>query len=108
MAIDEEVGDDVTRIESATGSSRPGNQNPWGVHRPAAGAAARHDLRAGGRPGHGLRAWTDRAAIGLTAARPDAIVAEMSLPGTYGTGTARIFTNRPSAAAEVLTDAATS
>ncbi|MFE0809147.1 glycoside hydrolase family 3 protein [Streptomyces sp. NPDC058794] len=56
-------------------------------------------------------AWMDRAVTGLTAARPDAIVVEMGLPGTYGSGTARIFTHGASAAsgvaaAEVLTGAA--
>ncbi|CAM5562472.1 hypothetical protein SVIOM342S_04679 [Streptomyces violaceorubidus] len=55
-------------------------------------------------------AWMSRAVTGLTAARPDAIVVEMGLPGTTGAAAAQIFTHGASAAsgvaaAEVLTDA---
>ncbi|MCW1097162.1 glycoside hydrolase family 3 protein [Streptomyces sp. RS2] len=54
-------------------------------------------------------AWMSRAVTGLTAARPDAIVVEMGLPGAT-TAEAQIFTHGASAAsgvaaAEVLTDA---
>ncbi|MET9352571.1 glycoside hydrolase family 3 N-terminal domain-containing protein [Streptomyces sp. NPDC006617] len=54
-------------------------------------------------------AWMSRAVTGLTAARPDAIVVEMGLPGA-GTAAAQIFTHGASAAsgvaaAEALTDA---
>ncbi|BET46956.1 glycoside hydrolase family 3 protein [Streptomyces tendae] len=53
-------------------------------------------------------AWMSRAVTGLTAARPDAIVVEMGLPGAT-TAEAQIFTHGASAAsgvaaAEVLTD----
>ncbi|MFJ3038725.1 glycoside hydrolase family 3 protein [Streptomyces tendae] len=53
-------------------------------------------------------AWMSRAVTGLTAARPDAIVVEMGLPGAT-TAAAQIFTHGASAAsgvaaAEVLTD----
>ncbi|MGW2293086.1 glycoside hydrolase family 3 protein [Streptomyces violaceorubidus] len=55
-------------------------------------------------------AWMNRAVTGLTAARPDAIVVEMGLPGTTTAAAAQIFTHGASAAsgvaaAEVLTDA---
>ncbi|KPC71953.1 glycoside hydrolase family 3 protein [Streptomyces coelicoflavus] len=54
-------------------------------------------------------AWMSRAVTGLTAARPDAIVVEMGLPGTTPTAAAQVFTHGASAAsgvaaAEVLTD----
>ncbi|MFA3876093.1 glycoside hydrolase family 3 protein [Streptomyces sp. MMCC 100] len=54
-------------------------------------------------------AWMSRAVTGLTAARPDAIVVEMGLPGSTATAAAQIFTHGASAAsglaaAEVLTD----
>ncbi|MYS54767.1 glycoside hydrolase family 3 protein, partial [Streptomyces sp. SID6013] len=53
-------------------------------------------------------AWMSRAVTGLTAARPDAIVVEMGLPGISTTAAAQIFTHGASAAsgaaaAEVLT-----
>ncbi|WP_030179309.1 glycoside hydrolase family 3 protein [Streptomyces violaceorubidus] len=56
-------------------------------------------------------AWMNRAVAGLTAARPDAIVVEMGLPGTTTAAAAQIFTHGASAAsgvaaAEVLTDVA--
>ncbi|MER7962669.1 MULTISPECIES: glycoside hydrolase family 3 protein [Streptomyces] len=56
-------------------------------------------------------AWMSRAVTGLTAARPDAIVVEMGLPGTTAAAPAQIFTHGASAAsglaaAEVLTGAA--
>ncbi|RSS19882.1 glycoside hydrolase family 3 protein [Streptomyces sp. WAC05458] len=56
-------------------------------------------------------AWMGRAVTGLTAARPDAIVVEMGLPGTAGAAAAQIFTHGASAAsgvaaAEVLTGSA--
>ncbi|NEC74443.1 glycoside hydrolase family 3 protein, partial [Streptomyces rochei] len=38
---------------------------------------------------------------GLTAARPDAIVVEMGLPGTAGAAAAQIFTHGASAASGV-------
>ncbi|AXL91593.1 sugar hydrolase [Streptomyces sp. CB09001] len=55
-------------------------------------------------------AWMSRALTGLTAARPDAIVVEMGLPGTGTAAAAQIFTHGASAAsgvaaAEALTDA---
>ncbi|OWA18812.1 sugar hydrolase [Streptomyces sp. CS159] len=54
-------------------------------------------------------AWMSRAVTGLTAARPDAIVVEMGLPGTTPAAAAQVFTHGASAAsgvaaAEVLTD----
>ncbi|MFE5261986.1 glycoside hydrolase family 3 protein [Streptomyces coelicoflavus] len=54
-------------------------------------------------------AWMSRAVTGLTAARPDAIVVEMGLPGTTSAAAAQVFTHGASAAsgvaaAEVLTD----
>ncbi|PPS89879.1 glycoside hydrolase family 3 protein [Streptomyces sp. MH60] len=54
--------------------------------------------------------WMSRAVTGLTAARPDAIVVEMGLPGTTTVAAAQIFTHGASAAsgvaaAEVLTAA---
>ncbi|CAL9417417.1 glycoside hydrolase family 3 protein [Streptomyces sp. enrichment culture] len=54
-------------------------------------------------------AWMSRAVTGLTAARPDAIVVEMGLPGATTAAAAQIFTHGASAAsgvaaAEVLTD----
>ncbi|MGN3954972.1 glycoside hydrolase family 3 protein [Streptomyces sp. WAC8370] len=56
-------------------------------------------------------AWMSRAVTGLAAARPDAIVVEMGLPGTTAAAPAQIFTHGASAAsglaaAEVLTGAA--
>ncbi|MGV9393612.1 glycoside hydrolase family 3 protein [Streptomyces olivaceus] len=45
--------------------------------------------------------WMSRAVTGLTAARPDAIVVEMGLPGTDGAATAQIFTHGASAASGV-------
>ncbi|WP_031046653.1 glycoside hydrolase family 3 protein [Streptomyces sp. NRRL F-5650] len=58
-------------------------------------------------------AWMSRAVTGLTAARPDAIVVEMGLPGTTTAAPAQIFTHGASAAsgvaaAEVLTGASAS
>ncbi|MFE5599650.1 glycoside hydrolase family 3 protein [Streptomyces coelicoflavus] len=55
-------------------------------------------------------AWMSRAVTGLTAARPDAIVVEMGLPGPTSAAAAQVFTHGASAAsgvaaAEVLTDA---
>jgi beta-N-acetylhexosaminidase len=55
-------------------------------------------------------AWMERAVTGLTAARPDAIVVEMGLPGAVTAGAAQIFTHGASAAsglaaAEILTGA---
>ncbi|MFD7065438.1 glycoside hydrolase family 3 protein [Streptomyces sp. NPDC059906] len=55
-------------------------------------------------------AWMSRAVTGLTAARPDAIVVEMGLPGAGTAAAAQIFTHGASAAsgvaaAEALTDA---
>ncbi|MFH8276681.1 hypothetical protein [Streptomyces sp. NPDC018322] len=41
------------------------------------------------------------ALTGLTAAQPDTIATETGLPGTYGTGTVRIFTHGASAASGV-------
>ncbi|MFD5460842.1 glycoside hydrolase family 3 protein, partial [Streptomyces olivaceus] len=46
-------------------------------------------------------AWMSRAVTGLTAARPDAIVVEMGLPGTDGAAAAQIFTHGASAASGV-------
>ncbi|MFD7957361.1 glycoside hydrolase family 3 protein [Streptomyces ardesiacus] len=56
-------------------------------------------------------AWMSRAVTGLTAARPDAIIVEMGLPGATAAAPAQIFTHGASAAsglaaAEVLTGAA--
>ncbi|WP_037762909.1 glycoside hydrolase family 3 protein [Streptomyces sp. FXJ7.023] len=45
--------------------------------------------------------WMSRAVTGLTAARPDAIVVEMGLPGTDGAAAAQIFTHGASAASGV-------
>jgi beta-N-acetylhexosaminidase len=42
-----------------------------------------------------------RAVTGLTAARPDAIVVEMGLPGTTTVAAAQIFTHGASAASGV-------
>ncbi|MDI6517029.1 glycoside hydrolase family 3 N-terminal domain-containing protein [Streptomyces coelicoflavus] len=58
-------------------------------------------------------AWMSRAVTGLTAARPDAIVVEMGLPGTTSAAAAQVFTHGASAAsgvaaAEVLTDVSAS
>ncbi|KAF2776773.1 glycoside hydrolase family 3 protein [Streptomyces sp. OM5714] len=58
-------------------------------------------------------AWMSRAVTGLTAARPDAIVVEMGLPGTTSVAAAQVFTHGASAAsgvaaAEVLTDVSAS
>ncbi|WP_121709735.1 glycoside hydrolase family 3 N-terminal domain-containing protein [Streptomyces sp. E5N91] len=55
-------------------------------------------------------AWMSRAVTGLTAARPDAIVVEMGLPGAGAAAAAQIFTHGASAAsgvaaAEALTQA---
>ncbi|MFD5280715.1 glycoside hydrolase family 3 protein [Streptomyces rubrogriseus] len=55
-------------------------------------------------------AWMSRAVTGLTAARPDAIVVEMGLPGAGPAAAAQIFTHGASAAsgvaaAEALTQA---
>ncbi|MGQ4445663.1 glycoside hydrolase family 3 protein, partial [Streptomyces violaceoruber] len=54
--------------------------------------------------------WMSRAVTGLTAARPDAIVVEMGLPGAGAAAAAQIFTPGASAAsgvaaAEALTQA---
>ncbi|OSC57764.1 sugar hydrolase [Streptomyces sp. Alain-F2R5] len=115
-----------------------GNQTPWGVADPLRerlpgttsvrvrgqeleeGTVALESCAlepAAGRPlvivarDAARHAWMDRAVTGLTAARPDAIVVEMGLPGACGTGAARIFTHGASAAsgvaaAEVLTGSA--
>jgi beta-N-acetylhexosaminidase len=45
--------------------------------------------------------WMSRAVTGLTAARPDAIVVEMGLPGTTTVAAAQIFTHGASAASGV-------
>ncbi|MEU4981713.1 glycoside hydrolase family 3 N-terminal domain-containing protein [Streptomyces sp. NPDC021969] len=55
-------------------------------------------------------AWMSRAVTGLTAARPDAIVVEMGLPGATSAAAAQVFTHGASAAsgvaaAEILTTA---
>ncbi|MER6049570.1 glycoside hydrolase family 3 N-terminal domain-containing protein [Streptomyces sp. NPDC001793] len=47
------------------------------------------------------RAWMGRALAGLTAARPDAVVVEMGLPGDALPGAVRIFTHGATAASGV-------
>ncbi len=105
-----------------------GKQTPWGVAAPlqerlpgTTSARVRGDeLRertvtlegcalapAAGRPlvvvvrDASRHAWMSRAAAALTAARPDAIVVEMGLPGATAGGAAQIYTHGASAASGV-------